>query len=85
VPIIKSAIKRVKVTEAKTLRNRNITTGVKTAIKKYENAAPENAEKELANAFSALDKAAAKGIIKVETASRKKARLAKKLAKPAEA
>ena len=35
-PNIKSAIKRVKVSEAKNLRNRMVKSKVKTAIKKFE-------------------------------------------------
>ena len=37
-PNIQSAIKRVKVSEKKNLRNRMIKSGVKTAVKKYETA-----------------------------------------------
>ena len=35
-PNIKSAIKRVKVSEKKNLRNRMIKSGVKTAVKKFQ-------------------------------------------------
>lgn len=80
-PNIKSAMKRVKVSEKKNLRNRMIKTGVKTAVKKFE--ADMNQEK-LANVSAALDKAASKGIIHKNAANRKKARLAKRLAKAAE-
>ncbi len=76
-PNIKSAIKRVKVSKKKNLRNRMVKSGVKTAVKKYEaDATPEK----LSSAFAALDKAAAKGVIHKNTANRKKARLNKKLA-----
>ena len=37
-PNIKSAVKRVKVSEKKTLRNNMIKSATKTAIKKYEEA-----------------------------------------------
>ena len=76
-PNIKSAIKRVKVSKKKNLRNRMIKSGVKTAVKKYE--ADVNAEK-LSGAFAALDKAVSKGVIHKNVANRKKARLSKKLA-----
>ena len=83
-PNIKSAMKRVKVSKKKNLRNRMVKTGVKTAIKKYqvalnEGAAPATAQ--LSATTSAIDKAAAKGILHKNTANRKKARLAKALNK----
>ena len=43
----------------------------------------QGAQKDLALAFKALDKAAKKGVIKKGTANRKKARLAKAIAKVA--
>ena len=76
-PNIKSAIKRVKVTEKKNLRNRMVKSGVKTAVKKYEAALTQE---QLSMASSALDKAATKGVIHKNAANRKKARLNKKLA-----
>ena len=86
-PNIKSAIKRVKVSEAKNLRNRMVKSKVKTAIKKFETeiaTAPANAAAQYSLTTSAIDKAAAKGILHKNTASRKKARLAKQLAKAQE-
>ena len=76
-PNIKSAMKRVKVSKKKNLRNRMIKSGVKTAVKKYEAALTQE---QLSNVASALDKAASKGVIHKNTANRKKARLARKLA-----
>ena len=76
-PNIKSAIKRVKVSKKKNLRNRMIKSGVKTAVKKYEAALTQE---QLSNVASALDKAASKGVIHKNAANRKKARLARKLA-----
>ena len=76
-PNIKSAIKRVKVSKKKNLRNRMIKSGVKTAVKKYEAALTQE---QLSMASSALDKAATKGVIHKNAANRKKARLARKLA-----
>ena len=73
-PNIKSAIKRVKVNEKKNLRNRMIKSAMKTQIKKFETAA----------SAGAVDRAAAKGVIHKNAANRKKARLAKRLAKAAE-
>ena len=83
-PNIKSAMKRVKVSKKKNLRNRMVKTGVKTAIKKYqvalnEGAAPATAQ--LSATTSAIDKAVSKGIMHKNAANRKKARLAKALAR----
>ena len=85
-PNIKSAIKRVKVTEKKNLQNRMVKTGVKTAVKKYEaalTADPATAGAQLGKTASAIDKAVAKGAIHKNTANRKKSRLAKALARAA--
>ena len=87
-PNIKSAIKRVKVSEKKNLRNRIVKTKVKTAIKKFDAellANTANAGAQYSVTTSAIDKATAKGIIPKNTANRKKARLAKQLAKAAQA
>ena len=83
-PNIKSAMKRVKVSKKKNLRNRMVKSGVKTAVKKYqaalaEGAAPAGAQ--LRATTSAIDKAVSKGVMHKNTANRKKARLAKALAK----
>lgn len=82
-PNIKSAIKRVKVTEKKNLRNRMIKSAMKTQIKKFETAVSANeADVKLLSATQgAVDKAAAKGVIHKNAANRKKARMAKRLAK----
>ena len=74
-PNIKSAIKRVKVTEKKNLRNRMIKSAMKTQIKKFDTAVSAN---------EADVKAAAKGVIHKNAANRKKARMAKRLAKAAQ-
>ena len=71
---IKSAKKRIKVTETKTLRNKAIKSGVKTAIKKVD-AAVAAGDKELAqanllNAISAIDKATTKGVYHKNTSAR---------------
>ena len=83
-PNIQSAIKRVKVSEKKNLRNRMIKSGVKTAVKKYETALTADAATaaaQLPKTASAIDKAVSKGVMHKNTANRKKARLAKALAK----
>ena len=82
-PNIKSAIKRVKVTEKKNLRNRMLKSAMRTTVKKYEVAAAEGSADAamLSLTASAIDKAAAKGVISKNAANRKKARMAKRLAK----
>ena len=80
---IKSAKKRIKVTEAKTAQNRMIKSALKTAIKKFEAAvAANNAEEAKAlfvKATKSLDMAAQKGVVHQNMAARKKSRLAAKL------
>lgn len=81
---IKSALKRVRSDRRKTLRNRMVKTGVKTAVKKYSIALENDlqaAPAVLSAASSALDKAVSKGVMHKNTASRKKARMAKALLK----
>lgn len=73
-PNIKSAMKRVKVTETKNLRNRIVKSKVKTAAKKFET---EATAAQYSLTTSAIDKAVAKGVLHKNTANRKKARLAK--------
>ncbi|MDD3335378.1 MAG: 30S ribosomal protein S20 [Eubacteriales bacterium] len=83
-PNIKSAIKRVKVTEKKSLQNRIIKTKVKTAIKKFDSEVTQNAANAGAQysvTTSAIDKAVTKGVLHKNAANRKKARMAKRLAK----
>ena len=81
-PNIKSAMKRVKVSEKKNLRNRIVKSKVKTAIKKFDAelaANPSAAGTQYSATTSAIDKAVAKGIVSKNAANRKKSRLAKKL------
>jgi small subunit ribosomal protein S20 len=82
-PNIKSAIKRVKVTEKKNLRNRMVKSATRTIVKKFEAAvAAGNADAaQLSVASGAVDRAVAKGVMHKNAANRKKARLAKRLAK----
>ena len=85
-PNITSAMKRVKVNAKKNLRNRMVKSSVKTTLKKFDAAVasePQQAAVLLNASFSALDKAVAKGVLHKNAASRKKARLAKRLAKAA--
>lgn len=81
---IKSAKKRIKVTETKTLRNKMIKSALKTAIKKFETATTkEEATAAFSVAARALDMSVSKGVIHKNMAARKKSRLAAKLNKMA--
>ena len=78
---IKSAKKRIKVIQTKTLRNKMIKSKVKTLVKKVD-AAVAAGDKNLATAALqeatvAIDKAAAKGVFHKNTAARKVSRIAK--------
>lgn len=76
---IKSAKKRIKVIERRTLRNKMVKSKVKTMIKKFEAALAAGdkaaAGKALKAAISEISKAASKGVFHKNTASRKISRL----------
>ena len=82
-PNIKSAKKRVKVIEKKTLRNNMIKSAYKTAVKKFEQAIEsgnvEEAKALFSEATKKIDQACTKGVIVKNTAARKKSSLSKKL------
>ena len=84
-PNIKSAKKRVKVIEKKTMINQAHKTALKTAIKKFEAVAAEGNKAEAQVLFNEaskkLDKGVAQGILHKNAAARKKSQLAIKLAK----
>jgi small subunit ribosomal protein S20 len=86
VPNIKSAIKRVKVNEKNYAQNTAAKSAMRTAVKKFEAAVEnndENAKALLVDAVKRLDKAASKGLIHKNAASRQKSRLMKKLSEQA--
>ena len=76
---IKSAKKRVLVTEIKTARNKAIKSKVKTAIKSVDAAIAagdkDAASKALTTAISEINRAASKGVFHKKTASRKISRI----------
>ena len=77
---IKSQIKRIRTNEAARLRNKAVKSSVKTAIRKFREAA-ESGDKEksvelLRAASRALDKAASKGVIHANQAANKKSAMA---------
>lgn len=82
-PNIKSAKKRVKVTETKTLQNKMFRTQLKTAMKKYEAAVAagntEEAQETYKAAVKKIDMAVARGLIHKNTAAHKKSQFTKKL------
>ena len=85
-PNIKSAKKRVLVTKVKDARNQAARSQLKTILKKFDAAVkadPTTANVQLNATASAIDKAVAKGVMHKNAANRKKARLAKQLAKAA--
>ena len=77
----KSAMKRVRQTEKRTLTNKSTKSTIKTLTKKGESEVVskslKGAEAALKEAISAIDKAAKKGIIHRNTGSRRVSRLTK--------
>ena len=82
-PNIKSAKKRVLVSEARNARNKANRSALKTAIKKFEAAAVEGNRTEAEGAYKvavkSIDKAAAKGLLHKNNAAHKKSALTLKL------
>ncbi len=82
---IKSAIKRIRSSERKRMRNKPVRTALKTYIRSAQariNAGQTDESAEaVVRAISALDKAANKGIIHRNQAARRKSRLMAKLNK----
>jgi len=80
-PITKSAKKALRGSLVKKARNDRNKKNIKETVKKIEKLVKEKnkvgAKKLLPAAYSVIDKAAKRGVIKKNTASRKKARLSK--------
>jgi len=72
----KSALKRIRITAKRRLRNRAVKSTVRAAVRKFNDLTTVEA---LHAAMSALDKAVSKGVLHRNTAARKKSRLARKL------
>lgn len=82
VPHHKQFKKSLKQNDVARLRNRTVKSRAATFVKKVKNAeSREEAEKLLSMVFSVIDTTARKGIIKKQTAARKKSRLTKLVAK----
>lgn len=80
-PITKSAKKALRGSLVKKARNDRNKKNIKESLKKIERLVKEKkndeAKKLLPNAYSVIDKAAKRGVIKKNTASRKKSQLSK--------
>lgn len=79
-PITKSAKKAIRGSARKRAYNDRNKRAMKETIKKVEKAAKDDksgAAKMLSGAYAAIDKAAKRGVIKKNTAARKKSRLSK--------
>ncbi len=81
---IKSQIKRIKTNEKARLRNKSVKSSLKTAVRKFREAADAGdaaaASRLLQAASRQLDKAASKGVIHANQAANRKSAMAKKTA-----
>jgi small subunit ribosomal protein S20 len=79
---IKSQIKRIKTNEKARQRNKSVKSSVKTAIRKFREAADagekESAIELMRDASRKLDKAAGKGVIHANQAANKKSAMARR-------
>lgn len=76
---IKSAKKRIKVLKTKTEQNKSVKSNLKTVLKKAEFAvanSADNKDEAVRLAMKKIDQACAKGLLKKNTASRRKSKLA---------
>ena len=81
---IKSQIKRIKTNEKARLRNKSVKSSLKTAVRKFREAAETGdaaaATTAMQSASRQLDKAASKGVIHANQAANRKSAMAKKAA-----
>lgn len=84
-PNIKSAKKRVLVSEAKAMRNKAAKSALKTELKKFDAVVAEGNRSEADTAYKvavkAVDQAAAKGLLHSNNAANKKSKMTVKLNK----
>jgi small subunit ribosomal protein S20 len=82
---IKSQMKRIKTAEKARQRNKAVKSAVKTAVRKFREAADagerEQAQTLLRDASRALDKAASKGVVHANQAANKKSAMASRFNK----
>ena len=78
---IKSQLKRIRTNEKARMRNKSIKSSLKTAIRRFRQAAAtgekDRAQTELLTASRALDKAVSKGVIHRNQAANRKSAMAK--------
>ncbi|NLG86033.1 MAG: 30S ribosomal protein S20 [Firmicutes bacterium] len=81
---IKSALKRIRVSEKRRQHNVMIKSRMRTAIRRFNESLtandPQTVRANLDNAFSVIDRAAVKGVIHKNKAARKKAQLSRQFA-----
>ena len=75
----KSAMKRIRTSEKRRVRNRTIRSQVRTDVKTARAAGGDALRTAVAEAIRALDKAVTKGVVHPNTAARKKSALARRL------
>ncbi len=79
---IKSQLKRIKTNEKARLRNKSVKSSLKTAVRRFREAADagdrEQADLALRQASRQLDKAASKGVIHANQAANKKSAMAQR-------
>jgi small subunit ribosomal protein S20 len=79
----RSALKRIRTSEKRRVRNMAVRTGVRTAVKTTRTALAgsdvQEARDSLARAIQLLDKAVTKGVVHKNAAARKKSRLTRQL------
>jgi small subunit ribosomal protein S20 len=79
----RSALKRIRTSEKRRVRNMAVRTGVRTAVKTTRTALAgsdvQEARDSLARAVQLLDKAVTKGVVHKNAAARKKSRLTRQL------
>jgi small subunit ribosomal protein S20 len=79
----RSALKRIRQSEKRRIRNIAVRTGVRTAVKSARTSLAgrnvEEARADLARAIQLLDKAVTKGVVHRNAAARKKSRLTRQL------
>lgn len=80
-PIIKSARKALRSSKNKKVFNDRRKKAMKVAVKEVKKLTGPEAKAKLSEAYKAIDKAAKRGVIKKNTAARKKSRLAKAVKK----
>ena len=85
---IKSAIKRIRSSNRRAVRNKSVRTTARTAVRTAREAIEAGEAKDMSVAVnaaaSALDKAATKGVVHKRNAARRKSRLMKAAAKAAQ-